>query len=482
MRKLTHEELQSVANPSAEIVDIMSHLPFGNDANGPIHPMFTSLSNLTPDIKSALRLATHFLLSRHTLPFFHSLITSPLTLLLAESQYYNIPLHNLSSSQYQSLSDDDLRLTQQTFLSLSDHITLQISPDPRLSTRWAYTERLLPPSHSNEPAYTHIPQLFPTPSYLHNPTQLSPPSLLLHLNFRGTNALINISPSFLRILHPHTFPQPTQEQRLRGAFMLAVTLVHELAHAVYMCRVPDAPLVPAPQNLDSFNPHLPAGARQGYPTPPPDPFPPSLSGRTPRRRSTPRPRPLTRKAYEESEPFYADQRICELGHAWETTIFGGGKVLSLAQDDRFRIGIGWQRWPGVEDFFVRNWRGEVVPLTRRGGEGEAWRKAPKWETVYIVGDSWVSQWFRQEFWDRIEREGLGNKMAMNFGRVEKVRGVRMRNYDWVDEGSGDGWASDCSSRRRGADEGGIVRHGQVWLDSEDEDEDDDSVEEDLVCE
>lgn len=239
-----------------------------------------------PELYASLRLATRFLTSRQTLPFFHNLITSPLTFLQSESQYYNAPLTHLAPSLYQAtgLSDTDRDLTIRTILSLAPHMDLQISPDPRLAVRWAYPERTTPPQHLAtrlSSAYSSLPQLFPTPAQLHDSVQAitTPFNPLLALNFRGTNALLNISACFLRILHPHTFPAPTQTHKLRCAFMLAVTLVHELAHAVYMCRFPGAPLIPAsnlptpavptaPNRTPQATNSLPSSSSDASPPPP----------------------------------------------------------------------------------------------------------------------------------------------------------------------------------------------------------------------
>jgi hypothetical protein len=43
----------------------------------------------------------------------------------------------------------------------------------------------------------------------------------------------------------------------------------------------------------------------------------------------------------------------------------------------------------------------------------------------------VWKWFRREFWDSVELEGLSA-----LGRVENVLGARVTNNDWVDEGAG----------------------------------------------
>ena len=116
-----------------------------------------------------------------------------------------------------------------------------------------------------------------------------------------------------------------------------------------------------------------------------------------------------------------------------------------------------------------------MPLSRMRTEADGGGnlgRAPKWETVYVVSDAWVWKWFLRGFWERVEVEGFGGVNGTGLGRVEKGLGARVRNYDWI-EGGGDGWDSDCSSRGRGADGEGVVRVGQMWVDSESEDDEGD---------
>ena len=125
---------------------------------------------------------------------------------------------------------------------------------------------------------------------------------------------------------------------------------------------------------------------------------------------------------------------------------------------------------------------------------------PKWETVYVISDAWVWKWFLRGFWERVESEGLlsSGESGWGLGRVEKGLGARVRNWDrglglGLDRSGGngdvgfhgrdgngsgsgveeDGYASQCSSRGRGADGDGIVREGQVWVDSDNSIEEDD---------
>lgn len=137
----------------------------------------------------------------------------------------------------------------------------------------------------------------------------------------GTNVAIHLSTYFLKTRHLHTAPNATRAQTLRTAYMLAVTILHELAHAVYMCRFPakltaleSGQVIP---DLSATNPDI-----------------------------------------EEYEPFYSDRRKAELDHAWETSIFRclpsgfGGQILSLASSPSCHAGLAWQCWPSASDFMI----------------------------------------------------------------------------------------------------------------------------------
>lgn len=404
VRKFDPEELRSIVEPEGFVKIVPDSCP--------IHPILRPLLGLTdvvPGITHSLQLATRFLTSRHTLTFFYTLLTAQPGPLFTESQHYGVALSHLRRHKHTAgmngLEDAEKNITLQIMVRLAPHISLQISPDPRLATRWAYTERVTPPTYIDTPAYEGIPKTWPTPAESTNP-------ILRQVNFAGTNALVNLSSCFLRTLHPDN-PLPTDAQRLRAAYMLAITLIHELAHAVYMCRFP--------ANLPtSFRP-------------------------------------------DEYEPFFAGQRKAELGHALETCLFGGGKILSLAQADDFSLGLAWQRWPDGEEFNIQNVQGKVEALRRIGS------LAPKWETVYAVSHEWVRRQFEPKFWERLEVEGLGEGLL----KVSKDLGARCRNNDFM--GEGDGLQSGASSVDRGADKEGVVRPGQLFVESEEEEfSDDDS--------
>ena len=581
VRQLPKAELAALVDPpSPDTIPSLHHRLLFTNLNNPIHPLFRALTGLAitlPYLATSLRLATKFLISSHTLPFFHTLITTPLTLLQAESHIFNAPATWLSESSFAGptgtgLPPVEYRLTMQTLVALTDHISIQISPDPRLATRWAYTERHTPPQHRTSvnpaaglrqpssrsadtswnrgtctPSSWHLrgklPQLFPTPAHLHPPhpqmqafTSSSSHSngnqngasklidtdekqqQLRALSFRGTNALINISPLFLRMMHPHFThsprPQPESQtstggqaeegkqetttryeevsdaQRERAIFFLAITLVHELAHAVFMTRSPV---------LSKRNTQNPSRTRPGR------------AGGEDAAVTT------------EYEPFHSSQRSAELGHAWETSVFAGGKILSLAQDDHFGLGLGWMRWPGADSFFVRDRDGGVRAFSRlktRGGrDGDASGRGRgrsstnevkilgplKYETVYPLDWRYMRRFFLDGFWERVvhgtntassadvamDTDGTG--IGIQALTPPKILGSRVRNYDWInhryshrtghtdngmetDEGEDDGYSSTCSSRTRGHDVDGVVREGQVWIASDDDDDDDDDDE------
>lgn len=453
MKKLNPVQLLSLTYPKRRL-DPSNPLAYGDDFFAPIHPLFSpllTLSSSVPLLLPPLRLGTRFLTSRHVLPFFHTLMFSPLTILPAESQYYNTPIYHLPESPYSrdpnGLPEPLRMLTMQTLLALVTHIDIQISPDPRLTTRWAYTERSYPPSHSRSKGrYRNLRQVFEMPcdiSHLHHQTifhrqdnpRHRPPlthsqtHLLTHA-FTGTNAQINLSPTFLTLLHPHTYSSthaqsdPTIQRR--GMFLLAITLLHELAHAVYMVRIPP-PTFPLPTSPHQSPTQTPEGFQAHF-------------------KSQAHDETQTDPKIPEYEPFYATDRKPELGHALESTLFSSSTITSLANDTRFRLGLGCTPLPDASEFYVRNFRGKVVPLTRispassegvSAGESGGVRhlKAGRWEEVFVLGSEWVGKWFWREFWEGGEG-GDGGGTGKCGWEGERGFGVRCENFDFDDAAEG----------------------------------------------
>ncbi|KAK2758175.1 hypothetical protein FQN54_004019 [Arachnomyces sp. PD_36] len=244
-------------------------------------------------------------------------------------------------------------------------------------------------------------------------------------NNNGTSSYITISPGTFKLLHPST-NLPT-DQRLRVSLMLAVNLCHEFAHAVYMSREP----LPLLQNGKPQNPH------EG----------------------------------KEIEPFINHGRTPELGHAWESILFGG-RLSSLGCREDCLYGLGFVKWPDSKTEYCQNpITGTIAPIARAN------TSALKWDTLYVVPMDFVESLFDQKYWNQTVREnGTG---ALRF---PKTLGCRKRNYDWVDEGFGDGYDTDDSERSRHADSEGIVRPDQPELPPSpvlsdlDEDDDNDRME------
>ncbi len=298
----------------------------------------------------------------------------------------------------------------------------------------------------------------------------------------------------------------TDAQRERAIFFLAITLIHELAHAVFMTRFP----VLSKRNTQITST---SGLRNAEEE------------------------DVAATTTTEYEPFHSSQRSAELGHAWETSVFAGGKILSLAQDDYFGLGLGWMRWPGADSFFVRDREGGVRALSRlrlredarETGTGQGRNNSrsegrilgpPKYETVYPLDWRYIRRFFLEEFWQRVVVHGINTTSSTDvnldidaIGRASpaartpgfsmgmsaqtfappKTLGSRVRNYDWIDhhhtehddadpdagvhahDAAHDGYSSTCSSSlARGHDGQGVVRRGQLWVVSDDDDEEDES--------
>ena len=491
VRKFNQNELM------AYIRDSQAVSSEGDDC--PIHPIFRDLSNLAaqiPCLASALQLATRFLVCRYTLPFFHQLMTYNLDILIPESQYYCRTFNHLPPSPYaeSGLPRIEHNLTLRAMIAMAPHIAIEFSDGSKISDKWAYTVRKQELRHSIDNSARNISSPLQNPS---SDTSLPFTGLLAQLGFQGTNTEIKLSSHFLRVSHPETDPTSVSAQQLRATFFLAVTLVHELAHAVYMLRFPPGlhHLFPPSQNLFSMgNQHL---------------------------------------VSEDYEPFYSTQFLPELGHAWESSIFRslssassiptptyerGGIISSLANSPAFDIGLAWSRWPSSDSaLFIPNFRAQQNPhyrpiplsrLTRHTRSGAICpRPTPRWRTIYPLPDSWIAQFFWKEFWDEINvvhppspsffttkatLTGSPNA-ARQLSRFTPPRkfGVRCANNEWNVDNEYDPSAADMgveanwglgdegSSLNRGDDENGVVRTGQtfqweMWKDDEMETEEDTS--------
>lgn len=220
----------------------------------------------------------------------------------------------------------------------------------------------------------------------------------------GTASSVTLSPKTLELLHPDCDIPPDQRNRI--SLMFAVNLCHEFAHAVFMFREP--------------LPLMHSGHRQ----------PPGVTN--------------------EIEPFINNDRLPELGQAWESIIFGG-HLSSLGGREDCKYGVGLTKWPSSETAHGINPITRAVVPVARVGDYE-----PKWETLYVVPMDFVEKLFNKTYW-KVDVKEKGTDAL----RFRKKFGCRKRNYDWIDHGlGGDGYASDDSERGRHADKSGIVRPGQ----------------------
>ncbi|KAI9747447.1 MAG: hypothetical protein M4579_007463 [Chaenotheca gracillima] len=155
-------------------------------------------------------------------------------------------------------------------------------------------------------------------------------------------------------LPPTRYGPRTPSRMLRISFALAITLCHELAHAIWMGR--SGPLFP-----------------YGAGTPPhshplqPSPLPPC-----------------------EYEPYFEDDKLTELGYAWEQTAFGG-RIYSFSNDFSCQFGIYFERWPPGADASLE-W-GAALASICRGPPDRAHT------THWLVPMTHVRALFTNSFWE-----------------------------------------------------------------------------------
>lgn len=155
---------------------------------------------------------------------------------------------------------------------------------------------------------------------------------------------------------------------------MAVVLVHELCHAMYMCGFP---------TVDMAN---------------------------------------------MTEPFYGDQRISELGSAWESTVCRGSiESAGGSSHPALPFGLVKRAWPGLRR---GGYTGVRPDQTNLEGDGE--RRSPaaygvKWASHYLIKGEYVQGYFTRHFWDiQVDRYGL------QAFRVPKKSGIRERERGGLD--------------------------------------------------
>ncbi|KAI9672334.1 MAG: hypothetical protein M1817_003356 [Caeruleum heppii] len=152
----------------------------------------------------------------------------------------------------------------------------------------------------------------------------------------GSGAAITIYHPLIVALRPER--AASTEQMLRAQFMLATTLLHELAHAAHKAVTP-----------------------------------------------------LTlQHAGHDLEPFVDDMRQAELGHALEQLLFGGNINRIVGQDWDCQWGITVQRWPGLQD---RDGLDSLAMIPSR-------RDPSPYTSVYPVTMRFLQHLFTRAFWER----------------------------------------------------------------------------------
>lgn len=100
---------------------------------------------------------------------------------------------------------------------------------------------------------------------------------------------------------------------------------------------------------------------------------------------------------KQEEPFYMDTRVAELGFQWERELFGS-RMDCLGGNLQSCYGLAFTRWPG--------------PLEEPDNPHDMlmshakWRRGNHWYTEYAVHMAWVRQFFTDDFWNNLERNGV----------------------------------------------------------------------------
>lgn len=190
-----------------------------------------------------------------------------------------------------------------------------------------------------------------------------PPGQLLR---SGREALITLSLGFLNFLRTLTDPTPTESlpHRLRQNHILAITLLHELCHAIHIVQT---------------------------------------------------------KA--DVEPFFEDHRQAELGFAWEQSVLNGVllPVLKDATTENARWGLQFNRWP-------EEWSKEnslmVDRLVKKSTDDPVLRASRRrWTTRYLVTMVYIQSLVTARKWEQIAKRGPQRlKMVKTYGLRVGVTG------------------------------------------------------------
>lgn len=143
---------------------------------------------------------------------------------------------------------------------------------------------------------------------------------------------------------------------------------------------------------------------------------------------------------ETYEPFFADQRLSELGRAWENEVFGGMAEMIFETDARNPLAFA--KWPTYND----KPEPQLGVLDMRGPK--------RYTTWYFVSMKWITDIQQQGFWDVA---GGATKLLIP-KRIGFQKKYKYDDYDrdWDRRRSSEGrWPGDSRGRvfREEIDEG-----------------------------
>lgn len=233
------------------------------------------------------------------------------------------------------------------------------------------------------------------------------------------SAMILLSGQFLRVLQrkleASQYSEPwepgshDESALLRTQFAFAVTLVHEVMHALWITSTP---------------PYKPKATPSGTP------------------RSIPHP----------VEPFFRDGRMNELGACWENHVFGGMiHMMGKPTGAIMPYGLATVPFPGLNHAYP--WMIDRFNPRKWGIE---------WQTEYPIEMKYIRRMFTSELWDEVQRYGI-RKL-----RRKKKLGYRRYVDEKLFEALAPGEAvrglprsptSSVASRDAEEDEKGVVRRG-----------------------
>jgi len=254
----------------------------------------------------------------------------------------------------------------------------------------------------------------------------------------GLSKIIILKDLELTINPDTTFPKNdcTPEERLRQKFIVAVTLVHELAHAVFHARrnilIGVTGKFPPCTCQKPQHPSL----HDCFDVKPPEWIKWKTRGITPS---------IQMQLDQTVEPYFDKLKIPELGKALEVYLFGGSMSLSHRSFVRSRQGLYWNKLCEMDRGIVPSVRSHIT-----GYDLPLYLSTPRRNvTMYLIPMRCMQKQFTKSFW-RYEVRCLGREAL----HVPRVLGKRMENVLWTEGGpevlSGD------SSPTRVADEEGQV--------------------------